>query len=138
MARPSKYNTDRVKPIIHAVEQGVPYRHACAIAGISEGTFARWRARYSDFDDAIKAAEGRAVAGRLARIRMAEDTSWQAAAWWLERKYPLEFGRKPDAQVNVTVNIRETAERIAAELGLDPADVVAEAEEIMRTARQVA
>ena len=93
MARKSKYTPECVRLIVTAVEQGVPYRHACAIAGISEDTFANWRKAKSDFSEAIKSAEGRAVAGRLARIRKAEDTSWQAAAWWLERKYPHEFGR---------------------------------------------
>jgi hypothetical protein len=81
------------KTIIDAIEQGTPYRHAAAMAGMSEDTLARWREDDAELAESIKAAEGRAVAGRLARIRTAEPTHWQAAAWWLERKYPAEFGR---------------------------------------------
>lgn len=93
MGARTAYDDDKATKIVNAIEQGVPYRHAAAIAGISEDTLARWRKRYADFADAIKAAEGRAVAGRLSRIRLAEPDHWQAAAWWLERKYPQEFGK---------------------------------------------
>lgn len=93
VGRPTKYNPQTAQAIINAVEMGAPFRHAVAFGGISEDTFAAWRKRYPDFADAIKAAEARAVIGRLARIRRAEDDSWQAAAWWLERKFPSEFGR---------------------------------------------
>ena len=91
--RPTKYTPETSKIILDAIGLGVPFRHACAMAGIDESTFSRWRDRYADFADAVKAAEARAVAGRLARIRRAEDESWQAAAWYLERRYPQEFGR---------------------------------------------
>ena len=91
--KPSKYTPERVRAIVQAIEIGAPYRHACAVGGIDEATFARWRERYAEFADAIKEAEGKAVTGRLARIRLAESEHWQAAAWWLERKYPQEFGK---------------------------------------------
>lgn len=91
--RKSKYTEETVKTIIDAVLQGVPYRHAAAIAGISEDTFHDWKVKKPEFSEAIKGAEGKAVAGRLARIRQAEPDHWQAAAWWLERKYPQEFGK---------------------------------------------
>ena len=96
--RKSKDTPENRQTIINAVEQGVPYRHACAMAGLSEDTFARMREKSAEFAEAIKAAEGRAVAGRLARIRMAENDHWQAAAWWLERKYPQEFGKTVQEQ----------------------------------------
>lgn len=76
-----------------AIGAGTPYRHAAAIAGISEDTFDRHRKRNADFADAIKKAEGNAVASKLARIGQAATEHWQAAAWWLERKYPQEFGK---------------------------------------------
>lgn len=91
--RPTKYTPERVKAIVQAIEVGTPYRHAAAVAGINQDTLTDWMKKYSDFSEAIKEAEGRAVIGRLARIRQAEPDHWQAAAWWLERKYPQEFGK---------------------------------------------
>jgi transposase len=96
--RKSKYTPENVKTIVNAIEQGVPYRHAAAMVGVDEDTLLNWRKRHSDFAESIKAAEGRAVAGRLARIRQAEPDHWQAAAWWLERKYPQEFGKTVQEQ----------------------------------------
>lgn len=115
MPAKGKYTEERVRLIVNAVEQGVPYRHAAAIAGITESTFFDWLNRKPQFSEAIKSAEGRAVAGRLARIRKAEDDHWQSAAWWLERKYPQEFGKtveekhftgKDGGPLEITIGIR--------------------------------
>lgn len=91
--KPSKYTPERVKAILQAIEVGAPYRHAAAAAGIDEDTFTNWKKRHAEFSDAVKEAEAKAITGRLARIRLAEPDHWQAAAWWLERKYPQEFGK---------------------------------------------
>lgn len=96
--RPTKRTPENRKTIIDAIEQGVPYRHAAAMANMSEDALKAWRDNDADFTEAIKAAEGRAVAGRLLRIRLAEPDHWQAAAWWLERKYPQEFGKTVQEQ----------------------------------------
>jgi hypothetical protein len=123
-----KYSTDSVQPFLDAVEQGTPYRHACAIAGFSEASLRRWREEHDEFDAAIKAAEGRAVASRLARIRVAANTHWQADAWWLERKYPHEFGRTvQDINKSFTLD-RTQAQELADRLGLDVDEIIAEAE----------
>lgn len=95
MARPTKYNEATCKKITDAIRVGATFGLACAYAGISEDTFARWRERYADFADAVKEAEGGAVVGWLAKIeKAANDGTWQAAAWKLERRYPREYGRQ--------------------------------------------
>jgi transposase len=93
MARPTKYTPETAKRILDGIELGMPYVHAAAYGGVSYETFNQWRDKKLEFSEAVKAAEGRAVAGRLARIRQAEPDHWQAAAWWLERRYPHEFGK---------------------------------------------
>ena len=51
--------------------------------------------RDSAFSDAVKEAEGYAVVGAMSVIRKsAESGNWQAAAWFLERRYPQQFGRR--------------------------------------------
>jgi transposase-like protein len=94
----TKFTPERERAILTAIEVGAPYRHAAWYAGVSEDTLARWRKRYAAFADAIKEAEAKALVGRLARIRRAEDEHWQAAAWWAERKYPQEFGKTVQEQ----------------------------------------
>jgi len=42
----------------------------------------------------LEKAEGDAITRNLAIInKAAHDGTWQAAAWWLERRYPQEYGR---------------------------------------------
>jgi len=94
MARKSKYTPETVTKITQAISMGATYELSCAYAGISYDTFNEWRKEKSEFSDAVKEAEGRAVVGWLAKIeKAANDGSWQAAAWKLERRYPREYGR---------------------------------------------
>ena len=94
MARPSKYTPATAKKITDAIRVGATFRLACDYAGITEDTFSNWRKKYSDFSDAIKEAEGGAAVGWLAKIeKAANDGTWQAAAWKLERRYPESYGR---------------------------------------------
>lgn len=115
MARRSKYTPEVVRRLTDAIRLGATYELACAYAGISEDSFARWRAKYADFAEAIKEAEGGAAVGWLARIEQAaKDGTWQAAAWKLERRYPEQYGRQV-----VDVARRDVVERIAREEGVD-------------------
>lgn len=47
-----------------------------------------------EFLDAVKKAEEEAVVRNVAIINKAASTSWQAAAWWLERRRPADFSIK--------------------------------------------
>ena len=127
MARPSKYTPEAVARIIQALELGATYEHAAAYGGISYDTFNAWRQEFSEFSEALKAAEARAVYGWLDKIeRAAESGNWQAAAWKLEWRHPDQWGRRE----KVELSTRREAERIAQEQGLDAAELIALAERI--------
>jgi hypothetical protein len=92
--RPRKaLDPGRVERVLQGIKIGLPFVHACARAGISEDTFARWRKQSADFAEAVKSAEAEAIARNVTVIQKAAGTSWQAAAWWLERRYPNEFAK---------------------------------------------
>jgi hypothetical protein len=94
MARKSKYTPKAVDDITTAIQIGATYALAAAYAGIGERTFYDWLAQYPQFSQAVKLAEGKAAIGWLARIeKAANDGTWQAAAWKLERRYPHAYGR---------------------------------------------
>ena len=94
MARPTKYTPERVEKILQAIELGATYELASSYGGVDYMTFNRWRERYSEFRDAIRAAEGKGATKWLAKIEQAaSDGAWQAAAWKLERRYPHSYGR---------------------------------------------
>src|SRR5262245_35285973 len=94
MARPTKYTPERRQRLCDALAAGNTRRAACAVAGISDETLARWLGRYVDFVEAVQKAEGDAEQRYVAIIdRAAQDGTWQAAAWWLERRHAQAYGR---------------------------------------------
>lgn len=92
--RPTKYSPEVVKQITDALRGGNTRRAACAAGNISQETFARWLADNADFMDAVEKAEGEAELRNLAVIQDATKTTWQAAAWWLERKHKAEWSSR--------------------------------------------
>jgi hypothetical protein len=92
--RPTKYNEETVTRVTQALRAGNTRRAACAYANIDQGTFANWLKQHSDFSDAIEKAEGDAEVRNVAIIQKAADSTWQAAAWWLERKHKQEWSSR--------------------------------------------
>ena len=136
----------RVGRLIEALKAGNYLEHACDFAGIGKSTVYRWldrgqqesenieqgmkpdrhEAQYLELWDAIKRARGEATIRNVAVINnAARGGTWQAAAWWLERTAPQQFGRTMKAEItgeggkpiemSVTVNALEA--KIAALIG---------------------
>jgi len=105
MARPRIALTAEIKQsILDAVRDGCTRHDAAAAASVSESTLYRWlragrkatRGMYAEFVTAVKKAEAEAVNRNVRIITKAAETAWQAAAWWLERRRPRDFGRVED------------------------------------------
>ena len=92
--RPTKYTEQTVAKLLEALRGGNTRRASCAAGNISQETFARWLADNADFVDAVEKAEGEAELRNLAVIQDATKTTWQAAAWWLERKHKAEWSSR--------------------------------------------
>ncbi|MDP2217807.1 MAG: hypothetical protein Q8J68_11045 [Methanolobus sp.] len=116
------------EPLIKLLKSGVPVIHACDAVGITSVTYYDWMKRgelettgqYHDFYLLVKQARAEAIARNVAIIQKAATHTWQAAAWWLERTCPAEFGRREVeinmTQNNVEVNTDETRERITSRI----------------------
>lgn len=50
---------------------------------------------FSEFSEAVKKAASEAEVRNVLTIRDASAKTWQAAAWWLERRYPEKWGKQP-------------------------------------------
>jgi transposase len=139
MAPPTKLTPQTQARIVEAIEAGNYIEVAAQCAGISKNTLYRWLAmanedgaedRYVDFRDALEKARANAEARNLRVIQQAaNDGTWQAAAWYLERTAWQRWGRRTmvtgDAgeAIKVEVDHRQTLRQV---LGLDddaaPAD----------------
>lgn len=103
MARPLKLSQELQERIALAIRAGNYARIAAEMNGIGETTFYRWLEMgaepnspkiYREFRESIKRAEAEAEVAHVARIRQAADNgTWQAAAWYLERKHGDRWGR---------------------------------------------
>lgn len=102
MAGKSKQSPEIIKRIIDLLRAGNTRKTSSIAAGISEDTFARWLASNADFADAVKKAEEEAVARHVAIIAKAAERSWQASAWWLERRRREDYGKAE--KLDVTTN----------------------------------
>lgn len=108
MGRPSKFTEQIGIQICELVEAGNYLETAASFCGLDRTTVRAWaregaRAKSGpkrDFSTALKRAEGRAEAIALHRIRQAGATTWQADAWFLERKWPQRWGRQPRGETD--------------------------------------
>lgn len=103
MARKSKLTKELIKEAYKLVSAGNYIKDIYPILGIEESTWYRWLSEGEkaksglkrEFWETIKKAEKDAIARNVALIqRAAQEGNWQAAAWWLERKYFEDWGRK--------------------------------------------
>lgn len=64
-----------------------------------------------EFFEGVKKATAEARIERLAHIEKAgRDGTWTAAAWWLERRYPDEYGRRERRDITVRAGAIEASE----------------------------
>jgi hypothetical protein len=127
VGRPTKRTPQVEARLFDAIRAGNTIRAACHYAGIGVQTLADWQ-RFRDFREALEKAEADAEVRMVAEIaQAARGGTWQAAAWWLERRRPDDFGRRD----RVDVTVRQHAQKLAAEMGIDASELIAEAERIM-------
>lgn len=104
MAQPLKLTPETQDRIVQAIQAGNYIEVAAQYAGISKGTLYRWLQQaddptaddiYRDFRDAVESARATAEIRNVTLIqKAANDGTWQAAAWYLERTSWQRWGRR--------------------------------------------
>jgi hypothetical protein len=102
MGRHSLLTSERSAAILDMVRGGVLIKTACAANGITYETLRTWLRRaedpnddpkYSAFADAFTRARALAEADAVQMVVTAGHKDWRAAAWFLERSFPKDYGR---------------------------------------------
>lgn len=111
MARSTKLTPELIKEAMDYLKAGNYKNTVCRLLGIPERTWYSWEAKgreivegtrrksglFLDFYlgvlNAEAQVEGKAACGILTA---GHSGSWQALAWFLERKYPARWGRKTE------------------------------------------
>ena len=130
MAGRRPISSERASAILTGLEMGMTRRAAAGAADIAVSTFYDML-KDPMFSEAVEKAESRAEARYTAIVMRAaeEPKNWTAAAWWLERRKHLDYGRKD--RVDLSIDVRKEAERVAIEKGLDPDAIMARVDEIL-------
>jgi len=153
--RYTKLTKELVKDFCKVIEEGNTFKTACGIVGIDESTFYKWKKFYvelekgrsydevkeelkinintqmlSDFFKSIKKSEAEAKRRNVLIIQTKAKENWQASAWWLERRYPDEYGRRDRVDANITTeSYAEKIRRIRNKRGLAPITTMNEVED---------
>lgn len=131
--RPTALNAEVQDRIIQALTAGNYQDTAARYAGVDESTFYRWMQKgadpdapaiYRDFRQAVETARSQAEVRAVALINQAaQNGTWQAAAWYLERSHPQRWGRFQRTEVTgrdggpVEVDVAVLERKIADMLG---------------------
>ena len=104
MARPTKLTPEKHTKIVELIRAGNYAETAATITGIGTATYYTWmtkgdgpkaRTPYKEFREAVQAAKAEAEARMVMVIqRAANDGSWQAASWYLERTQQNKYGKQ--------------------------------------------
>lgn len=137
MAARSKLTRAVSRSIVSALLKGNTRTVAAQAAGVGWSTFMGWLAEgrtqtagaKRDLLDAVEKAEALAVQASVGVVRHAARDSWQAAAWWLERRYPDDYARRD--RVPVEQLAEREAERLSQQLGVSKEEILAEAQRIL-------
>lgn len=124
MGNKTKLNPQRQERIVNAIRLGAPIELACKAGGVDKSTVYRWiekgnrqdKGVYREFCEAAKEAEIACVESMLGHIQIAAKKSWQAAAWLLERRYPVLYGRFLANDPRNNRDVTESVETQRAEL----------------------
>jgi len=126
--RKTKLNKEITIEVTKRIRAGNYIKVACEAVGISQTSYFDWLKKgeqgieqYAEFLGAIKKAEAEAQVNFVAIIASQAPTQWQAAAWWLERRFPDKWGRKEKIEIEKQqVSVKEI-EAIEARFSKIPA-----------------
>ena len=107
--RPTILTETKMKAITDLLERGNTYTASARAVGINPTTLSKWVRRgkelsmlsreldetersFVEFAHAVEKARATAEIRAVEKIRQAGDSSWQAAAWYLERANPQDWG----------------------------------------------
>lgn len=135
IGRPTSRTPAVETAVLLALAEGKTKREAASLAGIGYSTLREWELAFPEFAERTENAREKAKNDLIATIKAASvgtkrtPGQWQAAAWLLERTWPSEFARRD--RLEVSMDITTEAQRLASELGLDEATVMAEVAAIL-------
>ena len=130
--RPTTMTPGAQENILRALRAGNTETAAVAFAQVGYETYRRFKTRNGDFRAAIEKAQADAQVQMVTRVVQAAAETWTAAAWWLERRHPADWGRVD----RLELTLKQQAAEIAAALGLPTEEKTAAVREVERVLKE--
>ncbi len=127
--RPTMLTPKVRRVILAALARGALRETAAQLAGISPRTLVRWMAAaaepWASFAVEVQAVEARAEMSAVDLVLKAAKKDPRWAAWWLERRHPDGWARRPlppptDPAEGFHHEMAQAARQVAARLGAEP------------------
>ena len=99
--RPTKYTKETIEKVCQGLRQGLTYKYAAEIAGISEARFYEYKNKYQEFREAVEAAKAENAAFCMRRIvELAEKREDpKAYQWILANGHRNQYHTKQETQI---------------------------------------
>ena len=123
--RRSKLTHERIERFVEMIRRGATIPTAAAALGINPQTIHAWLhigrkedapPLYKKFATDVDAAMAEWEIAQVDRISRASETTWQAAAWLLERRLPDSWGRRERLDVRQATVISRLDESVRERL----------------------
>lgn len=105
-----KYGPEITEEVARYLKNGNNRTDSVTLSGISYETFTVWMGTKPEFSEAIKRAEAECKARNITIIQKAAIKTWQAAAWYLERRFQDEYAIRQKLELNDERGNRPTAD----------------------------
>lgn len=123
--RPTKRTPETLERILEALTAGNTRVASAGYARCSDEFLRLWMRDEPAVKEAVEYAEHTAEVRNVAIIQRAAETTWQAAAWWLERKMWRDWCKKERQMVEILAQdvARRSDDDLLKSLGYTPGSV---------------
>jgi transposase-like protein len=115
MGRPTLYNEERIRIVLQALKLGLSYEAAASLAGVNRNTVLAWRNEHEEFREACERVIGQCQEKHATIVSTAAETDPKWAAWFLERRFPLEWGNLRPEVIAARKAVMEPPEQDASD-----------------------
>jgi len=101
VGRPKALDETKKKEIIAFINAGGSKVYAAKYVGVDPATIIREEQADEAFRNSLTHAEATSYKNHIMNVSKAGQDDWRASAWFLERKFHQEFGKKDQLQMKV-------------------------------------
>lgn len=129
MAQGRAISDDQTERFLIGLRRGMTVKAAAGFAGFNRASIYRRIQDDASLATEVEKAIDSGEAYHTNVVFEAAEKNWQASAWWLERRMYSDYARRD--KVEMSIDLRTVANRIAEESELDPDEVIAAAERVI-------